>query len=212
VILIGEIRDSETAEIAVQASLTGHLVFSTLHTNDAPGATTRLVDMGIEPYLVASSLEMVLAQRLVRLICPHCKEAYVPKDLAALREELGAELPDVFHRGKGCRQCQGTGYRGRLGIFELMPVSEAIRVMILDRSSAADIRQQAAAHGMRSLRDDGLRLVRSGMTTLEEVLRATKEERYSGNGNGGSDETPVNSEDAAADAEKAQRKKTEVKR
>jgi general secretion pathway protein E/type IV pilus assembly protein PilB len=212
VILIGEIRDRETAEIAVQASLTGHLVFSTLHTNDAPGALTRLVDMGIEPYLVASSLEMVLAQRLVRLICPGCKTEFASPELAALRTQLGQEIPDRLFHGKGCRQCQGTGYRGRLGIFELMPVSEHIRAMILDRSSAADIRKQAAQHGMRSLRDDGLRLVRSGMTTLEEVLRATKEERYSGNGNGGSDETPVNSEDAAADAERDQRKKAEVKR
>jgi general secretion pathway protein E/type IV pilus assembly protein PilB len=181
VVLIGEIRDAETAEIAVQASLTGHLVFSTLHTNDAPGAMTRLVDMGIEPYLVTSSLEMVLAQRLVRLICKECKESYVPSDLAALRQELGEGLPDVFYRGKGCRKCQGTGYRGRRGIFELMPLTEAIRVLILERASAADIRKEAVRHGMKSLREDGWRLVRQGDTTLEEVLQATKDDRFIAN-------------------------------
>ena len=122
VVLIGEIRDRETAEIAVQASLTGHLVFSTLHTNDAPSATTRLIDMGIEPYLVASSLEMVLAQRLVRVICKHCKEETPNADLEALRAEYGAEVPDVVYRGRGCRNCMGTGYRGRTGVFELMHV------------------------------------------------------------------------------------------
>jgi len=182
VILVGEIRDLETAEIAVQASLTGHLVFSTLHTNDAPGAMTRLVDMGIEPYLVASSLEMVLAQRLVRLICPHCRETFVPDDLAALRREVGDETLDVLHRGRGCRECQGSGYLGRTGIFEVMPVCEAIRTMILERASAQAIRKQAAADGMKSLREDGWRLVRNGKTTLAEVLRVTKDERFNGNG------------------------------
>jgi general secretion pathway protein E/type IV pilus assembly protein PilB len=184
VILIGEIRDNETAEIAVQASLTGHLVFSTLHTNDAPGAVTRLVDMGIEPYLVASSLEMVLAQRLVRLICPHCKEQFTPPDLHALRADLGAELPERLYKGLGCRQCQSTGYHGRTGIFEMMPITENIRAMVLDRVSAGVMRKEAARQGMRGLREDGLRLVREGKTTLEEVLRATKDERYSGNGYG----------------------------
>jgi general secretion pathway protein E/type IV pilus assembly protein PilB len=182
VILVGEIRDRETAEIAVQASLTGHLVFSTLHTNDAPGAMTRLVDMGIEPYLVASSLEMVLAQRLVRLVCAGCKEPFVPPDVDALRVEFGQEMPDVLYHGRGCRQCQGTGYHGRTGIFELMLVDETIRAMILDRASASNIRKEAARQGMRSLREDGWRLVRKGNTTLEEVLRATKDERFNGNG------------------------------
>jgi len=183
VILIGEIRDRETAEIAVQASLTGHLVFSTLHTNDAPGAMTRLVDMGIEPYLVASSLEMVMAQRLVRLICPDCRQEYVPPDLKALRSEFGDQVPDVLYQGPGCRQCQGTGYHGRMGIFELLPITEVIRGMIVDRVSAGGIRKEAIQHGgMRSLREDGWRLVRSGKTTLEEVLRATKDERLNGNG------------------------------
>jgi general secretion pathway protein E/type IV pilus assembly protein PilB len=183
VILVGEIRDRETAEIAVQASLTGHLVFSTLHTNDAPGALTRLVDMGIEPYLVASSLEAVLAQRLVRLICTHCKESFAPPDMEALRSEFGDEAPPVLYRGRGCRECQGTGYHGRTGIFETMQVAGVIRDMILERASAGEIRKVATQHGMVSLRGDGWRLVRSGRTTLEEILRVTKDERSNGNGN-----------------------------
>jgi type II secretion system protein E len=182
VVLVGEIRDLETAEIAVQASLTGHLVFSTLHTNDAPGALARLVDMGIEPYLVASSLEMVLAQRLVRLICPDCRETFVPDDAEALRAEFGSEVPEVLHRGRGCRECQDSGYLGRTGIFEMMVISESIRGMILERASAYQVRRQAAAEGMRSLREDGWRLVRAGTTTLAEVLRVTKDERFNGNG------------------------------
>jgi len=182
VILVGEIRDRETAEIAVQASLTGHLVFSTLHTNDAPGALTRLVDMGIEPYLIASSLEAVLAQRLVRLICPHCRESFIPDDVVALKREFGDEVPEVLYRGRGCRECQGTGYRGRTGIFETMLVTTAIGAMILERASTGEIRRVAASQGMKSLREDGWRLVRSGRTTLEEVLRVTKEERLDGNG------------------------------
>ena len=200
VVLIGEIRDHETAEIAVQASLTGHLVFSTLHTNDAPGAITRLVDMGIEPYLVASSLEMVIAQRLVRLICPHCKEPFTPPDLHALRQDLGGELPERLYCGKGCRQCQGTGYHGRMGIFEMMPVAERLRAMILERVSAGQLREEAARHGMRGLREDGLRLVRGGKTTLEEILRATKDERYGGNGHA---EPSEGSPEREAEAEKA---------
>ena len=183
VVLIGEIRDRETAEIAVQASLTGHLVFSTLHTNDAPGAITRLVDMGIEPYLVSSSLEMVVAQRLVRLICKECKETYAP-DGVDLRHEFGDNAPKKLYRGKGCRNCLGTGYRGRLGIFEMMPVTEELRGMILERVSAGQLRQTAARQGMRSLREDGWRLIGTGRTTIEEVLRATKEDRFNGNGNG----------------------------
>ncbi len=190
VILIGEIRDRETAEIAVQASLTGHLVFSTLHTNDAPGAVTRLVDMGIEPYLAASSLEMVLAQRLVRLICINCRKEYAPRERQALQEEYGQTLPERLFHGEGCRQCQGTGYRGRSGIFELMPVNETIRDMILNRVSASEIRKTAARNGMRSLREDGWRLIREGRTTLEEVLRATKDERFNGNDNGHAEDAP----------------------
>jgi general secretion pathway protein E/type IV pilus assembly protein PilB len=182
VILVGEIRDRETAEIAVQASLTGHLVFSTLHTNDAPGALTRLVDMGIEPYLVASSLEAVVAQRLVRLICNGCKESFAPEDVESLKRELGDNTPDVLYWGRGCRECQGTGYRGRTGIFETMMVTSTIRNMILERASAGEIRRVAAQQGMLSLREDGWRLVRSGRTTPEEVLRVTKDERLTGNG------------------------------
>ncbi|KPK65575.1 MAG: general secretion pathway protein GspE [Planctomycetes bacterium SM23_32] len=179
VILVGEIRDQETAEIAVHASLTGHLVFSTLHTNDAPGAVTRLVDMGVEPYLVASSLETVLAQRLVRLICPACAESYRPAEREALRGAFGSEVPEELHRGAGCRECQGTGYRGRTGVFELMPISEPIRSLVLQRASARQIRRQALAEGMLSLRQDGWRHVLGGRTTVEEVLRVTKDERVS---------------------------------
>jgi type II secretion system protein E len=176
VVLIGEIRDRETADIAVQASLTGHLVFSTLHTNDAPGATTRLIDMGIEPYLVASTVEMIVAQRLVRLICNNCKEPAEGLDMHALHHEFGGDVPEVIYRGRGCRQCQGTGYRGRQGVFELMPVTEEIRSMILERTSAQQIRKVAIAQGMNSLRSDGWRLVREGKTTVDEVVRMTKDE------------------------------------
>ncbi|HZL37807.1 MAG TPA: GspE/PulE family protein [Tepidisphaeraceae bacterium] len=176
VVLIGEIRDRETAEIAVQASLTGHLVFSTLHTNDAPSATTRLIDMGIEPYLVASSLEMVVAQRLVRLICPKCKAEEPQEEVDKLRAEFGDEVPDVLYRGRGCRNCQNTGYRGRQGAFEMMPVTDEIRGLVLDRSSSRDVRKVACREGMKSLREDGWRLIREGRTTVEEVLRMTKDE------------------------------------
>jgi len=180
VVLIGEIRDRETAEIAVQASLTGHLVFSTLHTNDAPGAVTRLIDMGIEPYLVSSSLEMVVAQRLVRLICQECKEPAPPQDREAmLREAVGELVPEVVYRGKGCRRCMGTGYRGRQGVFELMPVTEEIRAITLERASSGRIREIAMQQGMKSLRGDGWRLIREGRTTVEEVLRITKDETIS---------------------------------
>jgi general secretion pathway protein E/type IV pilus assembly protein PilB len=176
VCLIGEIRDKETAEIAVQASLTGHLVFSTLHTNDAPGATTRLIDMGIEPYLVASSLEMVAAQRLVRLICKHCKAEEPQAEVERLRPEFGDEVPDVLYRGRGCRECQGTGYRGRQGVFEMMPITDEIRAQILERVSSREIRRTAVQQGMNSLREDGWRLIREGRTTVDEVLRMTKDE------------------------------------
>ncbi len=176
VVLIGEIRDRETAEIAVQASLTGHLVFSTLHTNDAPGATTRLVDMGIEPYLVASTLELVAAQRLVRLICSKCKTEVPQSDTDKLRADYGDQVPATLFRGAGCRNCLGTGYRGRQGVFEMMPVSDKIRALLLDRASSRDIRKTALEEGMSSLRDDGWRLVREGRTTAEEVLRLTKNE------------------------------------
>jgi general secretion pathway protein E len=176
--MVGEIRDSETAEIAIQASLTGHLVFSTLHTNDAPSALTRLVDMGIEPYLVASSLEAVVAQRLVRVICPDCKEPLAAGEMAPMRQRLGDEFPAVLYNGRGCRRCQGTGYRGRLGIFEMMVVTDEIRSRILENTSAQELRKLAAKQGMRSLRDDGFRHLHEGRTTIEEILRVTKDDTF----------------------------------
>jgi len=182
VILIGEIRDLETAEIAVQASLTGHLVFSTLHTNDAPGALMRLVDMGVEPYLVASSLEAVLAQRLVRLICVDCCEVLPESEAAGARREYGLSPSSTLHLGRGCRHCQGTGYRGRTGVFEFMPITDDVRALILKRASAGEIRSAAQERGMRSLREDGWRLVVEGRATIEEVLRVTKDERRHVNG------------------------------
>jgi len=176
VILIGEIRDLETAEIAVQASLTGHLVLSTLHTNDAPGALTRLVDMGIEPYLVSSSLEAVLAQRLIRLICTECRQELPEQEVAQLKERYGDLIPDKLYKGIGCKCCQGTGYAGRKGIFEQMVVSEEIRTLLLKNASPRDIRIQAMKEGMKSLRQDVMRYLHSGQTTMDEVLRVTKDE------------------------------------
>jgi general secretion pathway protein E len=176
VILVGEIRDLETAEIAIQASLTGHLVFSTLHTNDAPGAITRLQDMGVEGYLVASVLEGVLAQRLVRRICPACRVPDTPSkaDLDALGIDAG---PDVtLFRGKGCEECRGTGYRGRSGIYELFILDEDARSLILKRASTRDIRQHAIARGMVTLRMDGWKRACEGVTTVEEILRVTQED------------------------------------
>ncbi len=178
VVLVGEIRDAETAEIAIQASLTGHLVFSTLHTNDAPTALTRLVDMGIEPYLVASSLEAVAAQRLVRVICPNCKEQLTAGEAKVLRQRFNSKLPDVLYKGKGCKNCQETGYRGRIGIFEMMLVNDDIRSLILENASARDLRRIAARQGTTSLREDGFRHVREGRTTVEEVLRVTKDDTF----------------------------------
>lgn len=182
IIMIGEIRDRETAEAAVQASLTGHLVFSTLHTNDAAGATTRLLDMGVEPFLVASSVEGVMAQRLVRRICSDCKTAYVPEE---------SEIPPDFdtvtgggsrgsgtlqlYRGNGCRECRGTGYHGRLGIYELLSMTEQTRELVLARANASRIAQAAIESGdLTLLRQAGFEKVKAGETTIAEVLRATK--------------------------------------
>ncbi len=176
VILVGEIRDLETAEIAVQSSLTGHLVFSTLHTNDAPGALTRLVNMGVEAYLVASSLEAVLAQRLIRLICPDCKRELPEVEMILLRERYGDFVPQTLYQGYGCKSCQGTGYRGRSGLFEQMVVTEEITVLLLKNASPQEIRRVAQQQGMRSLRRDGSRYLADGRTTLEEILRVTKNE------------------------------------
>ena len=173
VILIGEIRDAETAQIAVQASLTGHLVFSTLHTNDAPGALTRLVDMGVEPYLVASSLEAVLAQRLVRVLCPHCKKPDDSATAQAFKAKLGIDAGVTLYHSIGCRECRNTGFFGRQAIFEWMDTDEEIRQLILKNASTDQIRKAARKGGMRTLAEDGWRLVAQGITTVEEVLSVT---------------------------------------
>jgi len=178
VVLIGEIRDNETAEIAIQASLTGHLVFSTLHTNDAPSALTRLVDMGIEPYLVASSLEAIVAQRLVRVVCPECREPLADSEAMPLRRRFADQLPAVLYKSVGCERCQGTGYHGRIGIFEMMIVTDEIRSLILENTSAQELRKVATRQGMKSLRDDGFRQLHSGRTTVQEILRVTKDETF----------------------------------
>lgn len=173
VVLIGEIRDRETAQIAVQASLTGHLVFSTLHTNDAPGALTRLVDMGVEPYLVASSLEAVLAQRLVRVLCPHCKAPDTSANARSFRSKMGIGPEVPLFKAVGCRECRHTGFFGRHAIFEWMDSDETIRRLILENASTDQIRAAARAAGMRTLAEDGWRLVAQGITTVEEVLSVT---------------------------------------
>jgi general secretion pathway protein E/type IV pilus assembly protein PilB len=173
VVLIGEIRDTETAQIAVQASLTGHLVFSTLHTNDAPGALTRLVDMGVEPYLVASSLEAVLAQRLVRVLCPHCKQADNSGTAQAFKAKLGIPAASTIYKSVGCRECRNTGFYGRHAIFEWMDTDENIRRLILENASTDLISAAARKAGMRTLAEDGWRLVAAGVTTVDEVLSVT---------------------------------------
>ncbi len=173
VVLIGEIRDQETAQIAVQASLTGHLVFSTLHTNDAPGALTRLVDMGVEPYLVASSLEAVLAQRLVRVLCRHCKQPDHSPAAEAFKLKVGIPADVTIYRSVGCRECRDTGFFGRHAIFEWMDTDNEIRQLILNHASSDIIRDAAQRAGMRTLAEDGWRLVRQGITTVEEVLSVT---------------------------------------
>ena len=177
VIMVGEIRDNETADIAIHAALTGHLVFSTLHTNDAPGALTRLLDMGVEPYLVASVLEGVLAQRLVRVICPSCRKPYEPDagELRAVgvdRVPAGARLS----RGVGCDDCRGTGYRGRTGIYEFMAMTDGLRGLTLRKIPGHEIRQRAVADGMTTLRQDGWNKCCQGVTTVDEVLRVTHED------------------------------------
>lgn len=177
VILVGEIRDAETAEIAIQAALTGHLVFSTLHTNDAASAATRLVDMEIEPFLVASVVRAIVAQRLIRVICSECKEGYVPepemlKEVGITPEQLkGGKV----YRGKGCPACSGTGYRGRTGIYEILLVSETIRQLIMKKADSVSIGRQAVEEGMKTLREDGARKIVEGITALEEVVRVTQE-------------------------------------
>ncbi|HEX6060231.1 MAG TPA: GspE/PulE family protein [Gemmatimonadaceae bacterium] len=178
ILLVGEIRDGETAEIATQAALTGHLVLSTLHTNDAPSALTRLLDLGVAPYLVASTVEAVLAQRLVRRICDACREA-VPapagwREASAAGGRPAAEPPRDVWRGRGCSSCAGTGYRGRTGLYELLVLDDALRAELVQRRDTGALRRLAIEHGMRTLFEDGLRLVRAGVTTLDEVLRVTR--------------------------------------
>ena len=175
IIMVGEIRDVETAEIAINASLTGHLVFSTLHTNDAPGAITRLVDMGVKPFLVATSLRAVMAQRLLRRVCSECKAPYTPTPsecrLLGLTPEYLAN--HQFYKGKGCRRCGGTGYKGRIGIYEIFLITEDIAKMIFNNENSSTLRDFARRNGMRSLRDDAMRKVEAGISTLEEVLFVT---------------------------------------
>ncbi len=183
VLLIGEIRDKETAQIAVQASLTGHLVFSTLHTNDAPGAISRLIDMGVEPYLVASSVEAILAQRLVRVLCLQCKTPDTAARIQTLRQEIGVEDSAPIFRATGCEACRQTGYHGRQAIFEMMDMTPAVRDMALRHCAHGEVREQARQDGMTLLSEDGWRLVRKGTTTPDEVLRVTKDEQ-AGGGNG----------------------------
>ena len=179
IIMVGEMRDFQTAEIAIQAALTGHLVFSTLHTNDASGAVTRLIDMGVEPFLVSSSVIGVLAQRLVRTICKDCKEEYVPteeelKDIGLLDEPRTTNIK--FYKGKGCAKCMNTGYKGRIGIFELMIPDENIHNLIISKAPTEEIRKKAVASGMVVLKKDGIEKVKLGLTTVEEIVRVTEEE------------------------------------
>ncbi len=178
IILVGEIRDLETAEIAIQSALTGHLVFSTLHTNDSASAVTRLIDMGLEPFLVSSSVNAILAQRLVRKICPHCRDSYKPDQEYLARVGLSPiKFGDrVLYHGHGCPECMGTGYKGRIALFELMVLNDTLKSLILTTSDAGQLKRQALsslASGMRTLRQDGLRKVLAGLTTLEEVFRVT---------------------------------------
>ncbi len=172
VIMIGEIRDPETAEVAIRAALTGQLVFSTIHTNEAPGTVTRLIDMGVEPFLVASGLEGVVAQRLVRRICPKCKVAYDPPP--KILEELGLPPGTPLYKGEGCDQCRNTGFRGRIGIFEVMRINDRLRELIVTRPPTSAVRALAREFGMRTLWEDGMRKVAMGITTVEEVMEETE--------------------------------------
>jgi general secretion pathway protein E len=179
VMMVGEIRDQETAEIAIQAALTGHLVFSTLHTNDAAGAFTRLIDMGIEPFLVSSSLELAMAQRLIRRLCPICKMPYEPspEELAeiGITPEQLASVGGVLYKPCGCKECNESGYKGRTAIYEMMVITDAIRRLVMQRADGATIRHEAEKNGMTSLRDDGIANVLAGISSIPEVLRVTQD-------------------------------------
>ena len=178
ILLIGEIRDEETADIAVKFSLTGHLVFSTVHANDAASTVTRLLDIGIKPFLVGSCLNLVMAQRLVRTICANCKEEYSPSDeeLDRIKLEKSRLNGKKLFQGKGCSQCRNTGYHGRTGIFELIPMSRSIRGLVFDNANEDLIRQKALEEGMVNLRESGIEKVLNGITTISEVLRSTVED------------------------------------
>ena len=176
IVMIGEIRDQETADIAVKAALTGHQVLSTLHTNDAAGAISRLDDMGIEPFLISSSVLLTCAQRLVRRICPNCKEEFVPEPDVFEKLEVPELIGETFYRGAGCDRCKGRGYSGRAAVLEVLPISEAIRRLIVKRAPASVIKAQAVQEGMKTLRMAGIDKAREGITTLEEVLRTTSED------------------------------------
>jgi type IV pilus assembly protein PilB len=173
--MVGETRDLETAQISIQASLTGHLVFTTLHTNDAPGAITRLIDMGVEPFLISSTLEAVLGQRLLRSICPQCRTTCQPSETQL--SQLGLSRCDIgernFHYGKGCDACNQTGYKGRKGIYELMKITDPLRELINERAPTVTLKEKAIELGMVTLRQDGLRSIFAGDTTIEEVLKYT---------------------------------------
>lgn len=176
IVMIGEIRDQETADIAVKAALTGHQVLSTLHTNDAAGAISRLDDMGVEPFLISSSVLLTCAQRLVRRICPNCKEEFVPEPELFEKLKIPELVGETFYRGAGCDRCKGRGYSGRAAVLEVLPVSEAIRRLIVKRAPASVIKNQAVQEGMKTLRMAGIDKAREGITTLEEVLRSTAED------------------------------------
>jgi len=175
VIMVGEMRDLETAQISIQASLTGHLVLSTLHTNDAPGAVTRLIDMGVEPFLISSTLVAVLGQRLVRTVCKECRTPFEPTEAQLTLLNLSPhDLGDkVFYYGRGCSNCNDTGYKGRKGIYELLVINDAIRTLINERAPSVVLRQKAVELGMVTLREDGLRSIFDGDTTVEEVVKYT---------------------------------------
>jgi type IV pilus assembly protein PilB len=176
IVMVGEVRDKETAQIAIESALTGHLVLSTLHTNDAPGALTRLTEMGVEPFLTASAVDCVIAQRLVRKLCEYCRESYNPTRDVLRQVGFSSDTLDdhgqiTLYRAVGCPRCNNTGYKGRMGIYEIMPVTEAIERLIVERKSADEIGRVAKAEGMAALRQDGLERVLQGMTSVEEISR-----------------------------------------
>ncbi len=173
IMMVGEVRDAETAHIVTQAALTGHLAFSTLHTNDAPSAVTRLINIGIEPYLVAATLRGVLGQRLVRKICPHCKRSYEPETVIREAVELYCGAVESLHHGEGCARCRGTGFAGRIGIFELLIPNEDVLAAIARGASPQELREILAKNGYVTLRSDGMEKVKGGLTTVEEVFYVT---------------------------------------